>query len=117
MPSRYKNLKRRVKSKPFATIEIQTVCNEQWKLLNSTEAHTYNILKTFYRGQNQWFTAPFSALKERTRIKHSNTLDTAIRALESKGWVEVRRYAKHRKGLGVKCNEYKLTKKYDYIRW
>jgi DNA-binding HxlR family transcriptional regulator len=83
------------------------------------EAHVYNTLKTFYRGNGDSFKAPFDALKRRTRIRHGATLAKALIELEQKGWVEVVRYAKHgkRRGLRVKPNEYRLTFKFDAKRW
>lgn len=119
----YKNLKTsksgKQKTKPFGAIEIATIDSEAWKGLNKIEAHTYNTLKTFYRGNGDPFKAPFDALKRRTRIRHGKTLAKAIEGLEAKGWVEVVRGAKHgkRRGLRVRPNEYRLTFKHDYKRW
>ena len=114
-----KRRKHKGKSKPFAAVEIGTVTSDAWKQLNSTEAHLYTSLKTFYRGNGQKFRAPFSALKERTRIKHPGTISKAIASLEVKEWISVTRYGKHGhgKGLRVKANEYELTFLYDYFRW
>jgi len=83
------------------------------------ETHTYNTLKTFYRGNGTSFKAPFDAMKRRTRIKHGQTLSIAIKGLQTKEWIEVARGAKHgkRKGLRVRPNEYRLTFKYDHKRW
>lgn len=107
------------KEKPFAAIEIATVTSEPWKQLNRTEAHVYNITKTFYRGDMEGFQAPFEELKKRTRIKHGKTLDKAIHGLEEKGWLRVVRYAKHgqRRGLRVRPNEYELTFQHDFARF
>lgn len=107
------------KGKPFAAIELETVHSEAWKMLNKVEAHIYNTVKTFYRGNGEPFKAPFEALKQRSRIKHGGTINTAIQGLEQKGWIEVVRHAKHgkRRGLRVKANVYKLTFKFDRQRW
>ncbi len=107
------------KEKPFGAVEVGTVNSEPWKALNKIEAHTYNTLKTFYRGNGEPFKAPFEALKQRSRIKHGGTVDKAVQSLEQKEWIEVTRYAKHgkRRGLRVKANVYKLTFKFDHQRW
>lgn len=110
---------RQAKPKPFGTIEIATISSEHWRMLKTTEAHVYNTLKTFYRGNSQSFKAPFALLKQRTRIQHGETLNGAIKGLQEKSWIEVVRYAKHGtgRGLRVKSNEYKLTFKFDQQRW
>ena len=109
----------RLKSKPFGAIELATLNSDEWKKLNRMEAHVYNILKTFYKGEKNGFKAPFSELRKRTRIRHGATLDKAIKGLEQRGWLEVIRYAKHGKGRGlrVRSNEYELTFAFDYCRW
>jgi len=114
-----KNKLGKQKSKPFGAIEIATIDSEPWQGLNKIEAHAYNTLKTFYRGNGESFKAPFDAIKRRTRIKHGQTLATAIEGLEGKGWIEVIRGAKHgkRRGLRVRPNEYSLTFKFDHKRW
>ena len=114
-----KSLKKKGKAKPFGAIEIETLESKAWQDLKSTERHIYNTLKTFYQGDGKSFKAPFSKLKRRSGIRHGDTLDTAIRGLEEKGWIVVGRKAKHgrRKGLRVGKNEYLITAKYDVLRW
>lgn len=111
--------RKHVKGKPFGAIELATLNSDEWKKLTRLEAHLYNILKTFYKGERNNFKAPFSALKQRTRIKHGATLNKAIKGLAERGWIEVVRYAKHGRGRGlrVRSNEYKLTFTIDYCRW
>jgi len=115
--SRYKN--KRNKIKPFAALELEVVRSEMWKSLKSTEAWIYLILKTFYKGDNQKFKAPFGEIKRRSRVRHSETIYKAIQGLEYRNWIRVTRYAKHgkRRGLRVKPNEYELTFHYDLRRW
>ena len=110
---------RHKEKKPFGAIEVETVRSEAWGKLRSQEAHVYNTLKTFYHGEKKSFKAPFSFLKQRTRIKHGHTLLLAIKGLEEKGWVRVVRYAQFgkRRGLRVKANEYELTFIHDRARW
>lgn len=117
--SRFKRRTRRPKGKPFGAIEVKTVTSEPWKELTKTQMHVYNTLKTFYAGNWEKFKAPFDDLKMRSGIKHGKTLDSALRMLEQKGWIEVIRYGRHGtgKGLRVRPNEYTLTGKYDYLRW
>lgn len=107
------------KQKPFGAIEISTIDSPEWKRLSKLEAHVYNIFKTFYRGEGKTFKAPFEYLKQRTRIRHGETLHKAIQGLEQKDWIEVIRYAKHGRGRGlrVRANEYRLTQKFDRCRW
>ena len=107
------------KAKPFGPVEVQTVNSEPWQQLNFMQAHVYNILKTFYHGDGEWFQAPFGKMKQRTRIKHGDTISKALCVLEKREWIEVARYAKHGKGRGlrVKANDYKLTFKFDYKRY
>ncbi len=111
--------RRRVKDKPFGAVELATLNSKEWETLNRMEAHVYNTLKTFYKGEQKSFTAPFHDLKQRTRIKHGKTLDQAIKGLNEKGWLEVVRYAKHGtgRGLRVRSNEYSLSFAYDFCRW
>ena len=115
----YKNKKLRKQGKPFGAIEIATIDSPEWQCLSKIEAHAYNTLKTFYRGNGDGFKASFDALKRRTRIKHGQTLAKAIEGLESKQWIQVVRGAKHgkRRGLRVRPNEYRLTFIYDHKRW
>ena len=107
------------KEKPFASIEVATVTSDPWKQLNRTESHVYNILKTFYHGNREGFKASFGEQKNRSRIRHGKTLDSAIQGLEQKAWLKVVRYAKHgqRRGLRVRPNEYELTFQFDFCRW
>lgn len=113
-PKRFKK-----KSKPFGPIEVQTVDSELWQQLNFVQAHIYNTLKTFYHGDGAWFKAPFGKMKQRTRIKHGETINKALAVLERRDWIEVTRYSKHGKGRGlrVKANDYRLTFKFDYKRY
>lgn len=107
------------REKPFAPIEVGTVISNAWQQLNRTEAHMYNILKTFYRGGRERFKASFDELKKRSRIRHGGTIDKAIQGLEQKGWLGVVRYAKHGacRGLRVRPNEYELTFQHDFARY
>ena len=111
--------KKKTKKKPFGAIEVETVDSEPWQRLRFVQRHVYNILKTFYQGNGDWFKAPFNALKRRTGIKHADTIGKALEVLEQQEWVEVTRYAKHGKGRGwrVKANRYRLTFKFDYKRY
>jgi len=105
---------------PFAAVELKTLNSEAWKLLNSTEAHMYNILKSFYRGDERPFTAPFSQLKQRSRIKHGSTLRKAIDGLEERGWIRVERWyrpGKGCRGFKQKPNVYVLTFMFEKKRW
>ena len=54
--------KKRIKKKPFAALEIETVDSDDWLRLDKIEAHVYNGLKTFYKGEGNAFKAPFDAL-------------------------------------------------------
>jgi hypothetical protein len=107
------------KEKPFAALELEIVNSEAWTYLNSTEAWVYIVLKTFYKGAKRNFKAPFKEIKKRSRIKHGETIDKAIKGLEDRGWIRVARYAKHGKcrGLRVRPNEYELTFHWDIQRW
>jgi len=114
-----KRKKRKKRTPPFAPVELRTVESEAWENLKSTEAWVYTVLKTFYRGDLRAFKAPFEAIKQRSRIKHGDTINKAIQGLEIKGWIEVGRYAKHGRGRGlrVRPNEYKLIFKHDTRRF
>jgi hypothetical protein len=111
--------KRKRKQIPFAAIEMPTVTSEAWMRLKTTERHVYNMLKTFYHGDGQGFQAPFSELSRRTGIRHGKTLDKALQGLQAKAWIDIERFAKHRKGRGlrVRPNVYTLTFKQDFRRF
>lgn len=114
----YTEKRNKKKKPPFGAIEVKTVESEEWERLNSTEAHIYNTLKTFYWKEKKVFLASFSGIKKRSRIKHGYTIEKALKGLEKEGWIEVKRYAKHgkKRGLRVRPNEYSLTFRFDRMR-
>lgn len=111
--------RKKIGQKPFGAVEFETVSGDAWKMLNYLEAHIYNTLKTFYKGNRDSFTAPFDLLKQRSRIRHSKTIQKGIEGLERKGWIEVTRYARvvKKKGLRRRSNKYLLTGNHDFLRW
>lgn len=100
--------KRKKRFSSFVAIERATLKSKEWREgLTSSEKVLYIHLKSKYVGTNNGeIELHYSELKD---MMAPQTISTAFKGLEEKGWVEKTR----RGGLYRYRNLYKLTGKYD----
>jgi len=98
------------KGPPFVMLERATLVSDEWKELSHSEMIAYVYLKKNYNGGNNG-TVPLK-YNELKGILASATLSTALKGLESKGWIKKTKHG----GLYRFYCLYELTGKHDTIR-
>lgn len=83
---------------------------DEWKGLSAASKILYPYIKAKYNGTNNGkIRLHYSELEGVKGISSSNTISTAFKELEQKGWIK----REKKGGLYRYNNEYELTGKYD----
>ena len=109
-----KSSKRKGAGLQHVGMERRTLNEEHWQGLSAPAKIFYWCLKGRYNGSNNGeIKLPYSAMKNVRGCSDPHTISKAVKELEAKEWIKIKKYGGHTRW----DNLYELTFKYDFYGW